>query len=371
MKKILMYTNLKIFSSNQSGGMKRFLELYNYFKKKSHDYEVDFYSKDNEREISKKRGMFIPKSLEMFFKEKEIFIKIKNKKYDEIILFDIREAIWFSLRNIKNINLFLRQDLIEYRKIMYRKKNLIILYLYLLILYCCEFICLIHAKTIIVQCSYDLNKILKRHFFISYFIRKKSKILINNVNPSWIIEKSDVVLKNQKKSDKFRIGFIGNFSDKRKGHDLLLKVLKILIEDSYNIEGIIIGDGEELDKNIKLYKKYKNIKFLGRSKNPIKEIKTCDIVVVPSISDSCPNTVMEALYNNIPVIGSNVGGIPEILTNSEWVFNYEEDALKNIIIKYMNKYTLKKIQRDQKLRSKELTFNWGEEIERILLKKRG
>lgn len=369
MKKILMYTNLKIFSEKQSGGMKRFLELYSYLKESSKNYKVDFYSRDNKNEAMKNRGIFLPKALSLFFKEKEIFSKIKKEKYDEIILFDVREAIWFSLRNIKNVNLFLRQDLIEYRKIMYREKNIFILYIYLMILYICEVICLINAKKIIIQCNYDLNKIIKRHFILSNLIKRKSRILINNVNPSWIVEKSKVIVKKDERNSTFKIGFIGNFSDKRKGHDLLLKVLKNLIENSYKIEGIIIGTGQELDKNIKLYEKYKNIKFLGHSKNPVKEIKLCDIVVVPSISDSCPNTVMEALYNNIPVIGSNNGGIPEILIKEEWRFNYEERELENIIIKYLNKDKLEIMKKEQLIRAKELTFNWGKKVEEILFEK--
>jgi glycosyltransferase involved in cell wall biosynthesis len=41
---------------------------------------------------------------------------------------------------------------------------------------------------------------------------------------------------------------------------------------------------------------------------------------VPSLFDSYPNTVLEALHVGIPVIGSRVGGIPDQLVHDELLF---------------------------------------------------
>jgi len=46
-------------------------------------------------------------------------------------------------------------------------------------------------------------------------------------------------------------------------------------------------------------------------------IKSSSIVVVPSRMESLPTTVKEAFFLNIPVIGTNVGGIPELIKNNE------------------------------------------------------
>ena len=46
-------------------------------------------------------------------------------------------------------------------------------------------------------------------------------------------------------------------------------------------------------------------------------IKSSSIVVVPSRMESLPTTVKEAFFLNVPVIGTNVGGIPELITNNE------------------------------------------------------
>ena len=46
-------------------------------------------------------------------------------------------------------------------------------------------------------------------------------------------------------------------------------------------------------------------------------IKSSEVVVVPSTIESLPTTVKEAFFLNVPVIGTNVGGIPELITNDE------------------------------------------------------
>ena len=46
-------------------------------------------------------------------------------------------------------------------------------------------------------------------------------------------------------------------------------------------------------------------------------IKSSSIVVVPSRMESLPTTVKEAFYLKIPIIATNVGGIPELITNNE------------------------------------------------------
>ena len=46
-------------------------------------------------------------------------------------------------------------------------------------------------------------------------------------------------------------------------------------------------------------------------------IKSSEVVVVPSRIESLPTTVKEAFFLNVPVIGTNVGGIPELITNNE------------------------------------------------------
>jgi len=46
-------------------------------------------------------------------------------------------------------------------------------------------------------------------------------------------------------------------------------------------------------------------------------IKSSSVVVVPSRMESLPTIIKEAFYLNVPVVGTNVGGIPELITDNE------------------------------------------------------
>ena len=61
-----------------------------------------------------------------------------------------------------------------------------------------------------------------------------------------------------------------------------------------------------------------------------------DVLVVPSISDNLPNVIVEALMSGVSVIGSNVGGIPELLGLFEQtVFESQnEDELVQEILEF-------------------------------------
>jgi len=49
----------------------------------------------------------------------------------------------------------------------------------------------------------------------------------------------------------------------------------------------------------------------------MKIIKSSQVVVVPSRMESLPTTVKEAFYLNVPVVATNVGGIPELIKDNE------------------------------------------------------
>jgi glycosyltransferase involved in cell wall biosynthesis len=68
--------------------------------------------------------------------------------------------------------------------------------------------------------------------------------------------------------------------------------------------------------------------FLGYLDSAATVIKAADVVVVPSHAEAFGRVVVESLACGIPVIGSNVGGIPEILSSdfADLLFNVGDTA---------------------------------------------
>ena len=92
------------------------------------------------------------------------------------------------------------------------------------------------------------------------------------------------------------------------------KTKKIANSDYYLV---IVGDGP-LFKKLKQKAEDENIRdviFTGSRDDVDKIIPSCDVLVLPSFSESFGLVLIEALSCGKPVIGSNVGGIIEIITD--------------------------------------------------------
>ena len=91
-----------------------------------------------------------------------------------------------------------------------------------------------------------------------------------------------------------------------------------------------------------------------------------DLIIVPSYMEAFPNVVLEALYYNIPILGSNVGGIPLILNKSQLFEAGDYKTLSNKILKMFNSsYYKENLILIKKLRKKFL-FDWGNEFYKII-----
>lgn len=146
---------------------------------------------------------------------------------------------------------------------------------------------------------------------------------ISNVNKNIIVipngidvEKFDEV--NVKKAKFPKIIWVGRF-DKVKRVEDLIKASQIVSKKIKDVKCFLVGYGYE-EKNLKKLKKdlnAKSIVFVGRltEKELIRQYKSSHLFVLPSSSEGQPITLLEAQAAKLPVIATNVGGIPEIIKN--------------------------------------------------------
>ena len=105
----------------------------------------------------------------------------------------------------------------------------------------------------------------------------------------------------------------------RKGQDILIRALKILIDDGYNVSLTLIGDGkkrlefEKLAKDLNILDK---VNFTGSIKDKQKiydYLKNSHLLVFPTESEGLPRTIIEAMAVGLPCVSSPVDGIVELL----------------------------------------------------------
>ena len=143
-------------------------------------------------------------------------------------------------------------------------------------------------------------------------IADKTKISWNSVDiDKFSSRENDSFKREYRLTDKPIVLFVGNLI-KRKNVESLLEAKKIANSDYYLV---VVGP---LFKKLRKKVEEENIRdviFTG-SRNDVENIiPSCDVLVLPSFSESFGLVLIEALACGKPVIGSNVGGITEIIND--------------------------------------------------------
>lgn len=110
-----------------------------------------------------------------------------------------------------------------------------------------------------------------------------------------------------------------------KGYEILLNIA----ENKPNLNFILIGSGME-----ELNQKLPNLIGIGIQKDIKPFLSIMDIYIQPSLKESLGTAILEAAASRIPIIASNIGGIPDFIENNVngILFNpqYPEEAIKAI-----------------------------------------
>lgn len=188
------------------------------------------------------------------------------------------------------------------------------------------------------------NRFSKRIFAVSDAVKKQQislfPISLSKIERLYLgSQPNDKIEESQKKhfqlnTGKILIGTIG-FNNRVKGLDVLMKAA-FLLRNKHNIHNFMIcqmGIDPHITENLDLIEEFNQmglnqyINWLG-IRNDIDEIlPELDIYCQPSRSEGLPLSIMEAGMAGLPVIGSNVGGIPEIVTDGFNGYLFEsEDA---------------------------------------------
>ncbi|MBZ6484019.1 glycosyltransferase family 4 protein [Priestia aryabhattai] len=105
----------------------------------------------------------------------------------------------------------------------------------------------------------------------------------------------------------------------RKGHNYLFEALARLKKYTTNVEVLIVGDGqmrEALEKQKKVLD-LSMVTFLGSRDDVPFILSKTDIFVLPTINDSLPISIIEAMHSGTAVISTNCGGIPELIKHNK------------------------------------------------------
>jgi len=156
-----------------------------------------------------------------------------------------------------------------------------------------------------------------------------------------------------------------------KGFDRLLRVHKRLIDEGFQHEVWIVGDGYDFPAISKLVEELNisnTAKLIGFKENPYPYFLQADYYILSSRYEGYPTVLFEAMVLNKPIIATDVSGVKEMLNNGElgYIIQNEEEAIYDGM-KYFIENPEISIKYEQIIQSKSLPFELENAVKSIEL----
>lgn len=130
------------------------------------------------------------------------------------------------------------------------------------------------------------------------------------------------------KDNNFVIGMIGRI-ESYKGQHVLIDALAAMRQDKQNVQVVMAGPimdkayYEKLNQQIQAKGLSEHVKYLGIIREPSHLMSCCDVVVLATVCETFGLVLVEAMRAGTAVVGTNAGGVPEIIKHNATGLLYE------------------------------------------------
>ncbi|ASS76733.1 hypothetical protein CIG75_18510 [Tumebacillus algifaecis] len=173
------------------------------------------------------------------------------------------------------------------------------------------------------------------------------------------IELHDIAYADSPRADapqgEVRIFNAGSMATLYKAQDVQIQALHRLIQNGINARLVLAGDGvcrqqfEEVAASLDISSKVDFLGMLPGAEAVRQELDRADLFILPSRTEGLPRAVIEAMARGLPCIGTNIGGIPELLASDDLVPVENAEALAQRIAEMIE---------DAKLYTERSEQNW-------------
>lgn len=158
-------------------------------------------------------------------------------------------------------------------------------------------------------------------------------------------------------NEDFLVGSVGRL-DEQKGHIHLIDAIAALLPNHPQIKSVILGEGPlhaELQTRIDSLGIGPTMGLLGEQDEITAWLSAFDAFVLPSLWEGIPNALLEAMALGLPVIATDVDGIPEALVH----------GLSGLVIKPGDPKAIATALQDL-IEDKALSANLGNEAKKVV-----
>jgi len=156
-------------------------------------------------------------------------------------------------------------------------------------------------------------------------LRGRARVIIHGVDLSRsdaLIARRDDVRKDVRSElgiseDQLLVMAVSNLRPE-KGYDVLLDAARVTADHNSSLRFAAVGRGPlatELDERRRALGLDERFQFLGEREDVLRLLVGSDIFVLPSHHEGLPVALMEATSAGLPIVATNVGGIPQVITD--------------------------------------------------------
>jgi N-acetyl-alpha-D-glucosaminyl L-malate synthase BshA len=112
---------------------------------------------------------------------------------------------------------------------------------------------------------------------------------------------------------------ISNFREVKRVKDAI-RALKIILDEGHKVKFLLVGDGPDRGECQALARDlgiWQQTRFLGKQSELASILSASDAFLIPSGNESFGLSALEAMACGVPVISSDVGGLPELNVDGE------------------------------------------------------
>lgn len=156
-----------------------------------------------------------------------------------------------------------------------------------------------------------------------------------------------------------------------KNHMMLVRAAFTVLDKYKNFKFVLIGDGplrNELFQHVCNSNYSEKILFLGTRFDIPEILNMSDIFVLPSLYEGFSLTIIEAMQCGLPVIASNVGGIPEIVDDKAGILINPLDVgeLANAILLLYENQKIRSGMKKMAIKRVNEVFGFDNHVHKIL-----
>ncbi|WP_284141324.1 MULTISPECIES: N-acetyl-alpha-D-glucosaminyl L-malate synthase BshA [unclassified Virgibacillus] len=160
---------------------------------------------------------------------------------------------------------------------------------------------------------------------------KPISVIYNFVNEQEYYKKDTSQIKREFgiQQDEKVIIHISNFRKVKRLEDVIQTFA--LVRKKQKAKLLLVGDGPECSTIFQLVQELgveEDVRFLGKQKNISELLSISDVKLLLSEKESFGLVLLEAMACEVPCIGTNIGGIPEVITHNETGFVVELGAIQ-------------------------------------------